>query len=140
MPSDHEPRGSALSPDQPPIAPDAMHPPNGSAAPPAPGQDIPAPASSPPAPPASVSPTAVSKLSGRPPRITKLGGAALPSTISAKICIDEAGQVTASTVLTELPARAATEIADALRTWRYAPYKVHGVARAACFVDSVRVP
>ena len=117
---------------------------NGSAAPPVPDQPPPASppppsAQPPPAPPASVSPTAVSKLAGRPPRVTKLPGAELPSTISAKICIDDTGQVTASTVLSELAPRTAAEIEDALHAWRYAPYKVHGVARAACFVESVRV-
>ena len=64
MPSDPEPRGSDLGPDKAPATPDATHPPNGSAAPPASGHDLPEPVSPPPpsppadsATPASVSPT-----------------------------------------------------------------------------------
>jgi serine/threonine protein kinase len=90
----------------------------------------------PPAPPEIVTPTA--KLSGRLPSAAKLGGGALPAIISARLCIDEAGQVTSSDVLTELPARAMAGIADALRTWHYAPYKVKGAARPACFIARVK--
>jgi hypothetical protein len=83
--------------------------------------------------------TAVSKLSGAPPSITKLGPAELPPEISAKLCIDEAGHVTSSGTLTTLPPQAGAEIVSALRTWQYTPYRVDGAARAACFVISFRV-
>lgn len=85
-----------------------------------------------------MSPAAVTRISGRSPSPTKIRGVELPSAISAKLCIDEAGQVTSPEVLTELPAATAAEIADALRSWRYTPYKVDGVARAACFIVTFR--
>jgi len=118
--------------------------PTGSATPlPAAGSAAPLPAAGsaaplPPASPASVSPTAVTRISGRSPSPTRIRGVEIPSAISAKLCIDEAGQVTSSEVLTELPVAAAAEIATALRSWRYTPYKVDGVARAACFITTFR--
>jgi serine/threonine protein kinase len=83
--------------------------------------------------------TAVSKLSGAPPSITKLSPADLPSEISARLCIDETGHVTSAGMLTMLPPAAGAEIVSALRTWQYTPYRVDGAARAACFGISFRV-
>jgi len=88
--------------------------------------------------PANVPQSAVSKISGRLPSASKLGPD-LPASISAKLCIDETGQVTSSEVLTTLQPRAAMDIADAQRAWRYAPYKVNGTARAACFIGTFRL-
>jgi hypothetical protein len=117
--------------------------PNDSAAESPPDAGAPTPPPTPPGPPGhspeSVSPMAVTRISGGSPRRAKLRGMDLPPSISAKLCIDEAGRVTSPEVLTQLPAPAAVEIADALRSWRYTPYKVDGVARAACFVVPVRV-
>jgi serine/threonine protein kinase len=128
--------GSAASPPAPDQAPVAPPPPAGSAAPlPA---TVPTAPSPPPTSPVSVSPAAVTQISGRLPNPTKIRGVELPSAISAKLCIDEAGQVTSSEVLTELPATTAAEIVAALRSWRYTPYKVDGVARAACFIMTFR--
>jgi len=110
---------------------------------PAPDQVTPTPAPPPTQPPllvhpAIVSPRAVSKLSGDPPNITKLPGEDIPQAISARLCIDETGQVVTSEVLTRLPSHTAVDVANALRSWRYAPYQVDGAARAACFIATIR--
>jgi eukaryotic-like serine/threonine-protein kinase len=137
-------------------APEAPRPANGSSAPPSPDQATPTPVP-PPSPdqatptpvpppqppprvrPAIVSPKAVSKLSGDPPNITKVHGEDIPQAISARLCIDEAGQVVTSEVLTRpLPAHTAVDIANALRSWRYTPYQVNGAAHAACFIATIR--
>jgi hypothetical protein len=47
--------------------------------------------------------------------------------------------VTSSGILTQIPPQAGAEVVSALRTWLYAPYRVDGAARAACFVISFRV-
>ena len=131
---------TAPEPGRPPPdrAPDSAAPTDGSVAPTPPDQATPTPAPPAPAPPAvrpaSVSPKAVVKLSGAIPRVGRPNSADLPAVISAKLCIDEAGQVMTSDVLTPMQPPAAAEILDVLRGWRYAPYKANGVARAACFV------
>jgi serine/threonine protein kinase len=83
-----------------------------------------------------VASTAVTRLWGEPPA---LAGPALPSKISAQLCIDEAGRVTAYEVLTSVDARTAAEISRALRSWRYAPYQAAGVARGVCFEIALAV-
>jgi hypothetical protein len=81
----------------------------------------------------------VSKRSGDPPSISHPGSAALPSAISAKLCIDEAGRVATVEILSRVPSDTAAEIVAALRTWRYAPYQVAGAPHAACFAVAFRV-
>jgi hypothetical protein len=76
--------------------------------------------------------SAVSKISGDPPDV-KLAGSELPPVMDARLCIDDEGRVTAARVLTSVDARAETEIATALQSWRYAPYQADGTAQAVCF-------
>jgi serine/threonine protein kinase len=97
-----------------------------------------------PLPPAPASPvivpsTAVTKLAGAPPSVASVDAAQLPPAISAKLCIDDVGHVTSSSILTPLAPNAGAEIMDALRTWQYTPYQPDGVARPACFVVQFRV-
>ncbi|TMQ19418.1 MAG: hypothetical protein E6J90_18275 [Deltaproteobacteria bacterium] len=83
--------------------------------------------------------TAVTRLSGAAPRVTASSDAELPPSISVRICIDETGRVTTAAVTTPVAAATATEITDALQTWRYAPYSSDGAPRAACFSLTFRV-
>jgi len=147
-PTDREPTPGSAAPRQPAAetpgkAADA--PPSGSQVPAPPGHGTPPPAPAPPdtapgAPtPPTVSSTAVARIAGVPPSISRLGPSELPPEISAKLCIDDAGHVTTAGTVTQLPADVGAEIVGALRTWQYAPYRVDGIARAACFVVSFRV-
>jgi hypothetical protein len=59
--------------------------------------------------------------------------------IAAKVCIDESGRVTSADMLSKLERHTASDFVDAIRTWKYAPYKQAGIATAACFAISFRV-
>jgi serine/threonine protein kinase len=89
--------------------------------------------------PVTVAPTAVTKLSGETPSLGIAKNSDVPPLVAAKVCIDPAGQVSSVNVLTKLDHHAMSDLADAMRGWRYAPYKQHGSALAACFVVSFRV-
>jgi len=81
----------------------------------------------------TISSTAVTRLSGAPPRVTALPNAEIPPEVTAKLCLDETGHISSAEILTPLDPGIATEIVEVLRTWIYAPYTVDGTARAACF-------
>jgi hypothetical protein len=86
-----------------------------------------------------VPPNAVTRLSGDTPSFTAFRGTELPAVVNAKVCIDLAGQVTSADVMTKIDHRAASDIAQALRAWVYAPYKTRaGAASGACFVVPMR--
>jgi serine/threonine protein kinase len=85
-----------------------------------------------------VPPTAVKKLSGDVPSISKFRNMELPPSLAAKVCIDETGKVSFAEMVTKLDRRVATELTDTLRSWRYATYVQNGVAIPACFVVTFR--
>lgn len=89
--------------------------------------------------PVTVPPSAVTKLSGTTPEIGKSKNIDLPSVVAAKVCIDATGRVTAADMITKIERRAAEDLAGAIRTWQYAPYKQSGVPTPACFAISFRV-
>ncbi len=89
--------------------------------------------------PIAVPPNAVTKLSGRSPRIVKLRYDELPEYIKSKVCIDTTGAVTSATLVTKLDGRAADDVPAALKTWRYAPYIKNGVAIPVCFAVGFRI-
>jgi len=109
--------------------------------------DKPAPVPAPPAPPPPPAMTApivvpaqqVQKLTGTTPNIEAFKNSDVPEMISAKLCIDPAGKVIDVSVLTKLDRQASGELAGALKTWSYAPYKRDGAAVNACFVVTLRV-
>jgi hypothetical protein len=109
---------------------------------PAPLPPTPPPVPPPPPPrptgPIIVPPGAVTKLSGNTPSIT-VKNTNLPPVVVAKLCIDTTGQVTSADVLTKIETRAATDLADELRAWRYSPYKQGSLAVAACFVVTFKM-
>ncbi len=86
-----------------------------------------------------VAPTAVTKLSGETPNLGIAKNVDVPPVVAAKVCIDPAGAVTSATIINKLEHHANADLVDAIRTWRYAPYKQHGSPLAACFVVSFRV-
>jgi len=100
----------------------------------------PAPAAPPkrPTAPVIVPPNVVKKLSGEPPSIAKFKNVELPSSLAAKVCIDETGKVTNADMVTKVTSRVAGDLTETLRTWRYAPHKVGGQAVPACFVVTFR--
>jgi hypothetical protein len=109
---------------------------------------VPAPTTAPPPKPAApmpkgpviVPPNAVTKLSGEPPSIDKFKNVELPSNLAAKLCIDETGRVSSVEMATKVERRVATDLTEALRTWRYAPYKYKGTTPiGACFIVPFRV-
>ena len=89
--------------------------------------------------PVTVAPNAVTKISGSLPNITKFARTELPSVAPAKLCIDTAGAVTSVDFMTKLDKRVAADLGDALRTWKYSPYREKGTAFSACFVVTVRM-
>ncbi len=89
--------------------------------------------------PITVPPSAVTKLSGTPPEINKSRNADLPPVVAAKVCIDVAGNVASADMLSKIERRAASDLVDAIRTWKYAPYKQSGIPTPACFAISFRV-
>jgi hypothetical protein len=59
----------------------------------------------------------------------------VPRSLAAKICINETGAVTNVQVL-KLTGEVAAAFAQAIRGWRYTPYRDGGVPTPACFVNS----
>ncbi len=89
--------------------------------------------------PVVVPPSAVTKLSGLTPTIGKTKRAEVPPVVAAKVCIDLTGRVASVAMLSKLERLTSVDLGHAIKTWRYAPYKVGGVAVSACFVVSFRV-
>ena len=58
-----------------------------------------------------------------------LPGGALPAALA----------VSSVTMLTKLERHTIADLSDALKTWRYTPYKLAGVATPACFAVSFKV-
>jgi hypothetical protein len=87
-----------------------------------------------------VPPNAVKRTSGALPTIKAVvrPGTVIPKSLAAKICIDQRGAVTNVQVL-KATGEVATAFADAIRGWRYTPYKAGGVATPACFVNSFQL-
>jgi hypothetical protein len=87
-----------------------------------------------------VPPNAVKRTSGALPTIKAVvrPGTAIPKSLAAKICIDQRGAVTNVQVL-KATGEVASAFADAIRGWRYTPYKAGGVATPACFVNSFQL-
>lgn len=90
--------------------------------------------------PVTIPPSKVTKLSGDVPELAKTRHAEIPPVVAAKLCIDHTGAVTSADLITKLEARAALEMVQTLRNWRYTPYKPAGssVPTAACFAVSFR--
>jgi hypothetical protein len=139
-------QGSALPAAPPPETVEAVAKPEEAPAPMPLGSVTPTPIPAPPpAPPpmivgpVSVAPSAVAKLSGPTPNVTKFTDTVLPDRISAKLCIDDVGRVKTAELLTPVASDPASEILGALREWRYAPYKLDGAAHAACFAVAFRL-
>jgi len=127
--------GSAAPPaagETPPAGP-AMPP---SAAPPPAAPATPAPATA--AAPITVPSSAVTRIAGAALRITAPASASLPATISALLCIDDAGRVVSVKLQTPLDADLAGQITAALRAWEYAPYTAGGAPRPVCFLTGFR--
>ncbi len=88
---------------------------------------------------AMIRPDKVTRLSGEVPYLSAAARAtALPPMLSAKLCIDTAGRVTAATVITKVEPAAAAELANAMHAWRYSAYVANGTATPACFAVSMR--
>jgi hypothetical protein len=92
-----------------------------------------------PAGPLLVAPTAVTRLGGQTPSISRTRNSDIPPIVAAKVCIDAGGKVMTADLITKMDRRAQAELVDAIRTWTYAPYKKNGTAWPACFVVSFRV-
>jgi hypothetical protein len=88
--------------------------------------------------PITIPASAVKRIAGARPRIAPPAGAVLPATITAKLCIDDAGRITTAEVVTPLDADLAAQITGALRAWQYAPYQVGGAAQPVCFQVAFR--
>ncbi|MBA3395740.1 MAG: protein kinase [Deltaproteobacteria bacterium] len=89
--------------------------------------------------PVVVPPSAVTKLSGLTPTIGKTKRAEVPPVVAAKVCIDPTGKVSSVAMITKLERLTSVDLSHAIKTWRYAPHQVGGVAVSACFVVSFRV-
>ncbi|MFN0249560.1 MAG: protein kinase domain-containing protein [Kofleriaceae bacterium] len=90
--------------------------------------------------PMTIPPSKVSKLSGAMPELSKTRHGEIPPVVAAKLCIDHTGAVTSTDLITKLEARAALEMTQKLKSWRYTPYKPQGspTPAAACFAVSFR--
>jgi eukaryotic-like serine/threonine-protein kinase len=88
--------------------------------------------------PVVVPPSAVSRTSGSMPSLRTRDDKDLPAQISAKVCIDTGGGVASATILSKIPDDLKGKLTEAIRGWRYTPYKDGGVAVPACFVASFR--
>ena len=82
---------------------------------------------------------AVTRIGGKTPVIGESRYDEVPPVISAKICIDTAGRVTAVDVLTKLEAEMERALANTLEGWTYAPYRLNGAAVPVCFAVSLHV-
>ena len=148
-----EPQRPALPSPQPVAEPPPLVPPQ----PPPLAQPAPAPSPPPPTPvvtplpapvvpappahggpPPVIAPNAVTRIGGDPVSFTAFRGTEMPAIVSAKLCIDQSGHVTSADVMTKIERRAAQDIAAALQTWTYAPYRHAGAASPACFVVAMR--
>jgi cell wall-associated NlpC family hydrolase len=108
-----------------------------------PAVPVPAPAPAPagtaaPAEPLTVAPNAVAKISGTVPNIVR-ATRDLPPVAAAKLCIDATGAVTSVDFISKLDHRVATDLGDALKSWRYQPYKHGGTPVSACFAVTLRL-
>ena len=83
-----------------------------------------------------VRPNAVTKLSGDTPNISSRGD--VPPVVAAKVCIDISGRVSSVEMITKLERHAAEDLTDAIKTWRYAPYRDGGSTIPACFSLTLR--
>ncbi len=83
--------------------------------------------------PVTVPPNAVKKRSGGLPRLPTTREDVPNGRASAKLCIDTKGRVDSATVYTQMHPRAKSKLRDALKKWRYKPYKQGGKAVPACF-------
>ncbi len=88
--------------------------------------------------PLTVPPNKVTKLSGEVPHLSVGKTSDIPAMVAAKLCIDVAGKVTSVDILTKLERHAASDLIDAMRAWRYAPYKDAGAPASACFVATLK--
>lgn len=86
-----------------------------------------------------IRPDAVSRVAGELPRLANSTASRLPTTIAAKLCIDSGGRVTSSHVLSRVDDDITETIGNALRTWRYTPYRSGGTPSPACFVVTFRI-
>ncbi|CAN5708700.1 hypothetical protein BH11MYX3_BH11MYX3_31760 [soil metagenome] len=128
----------------PPTTPQITRPVVPTQAPPPTAKPVPPTTTPPPAPaaprgPITVPPSAVTKLSGTPPEINKSKNFDLPPVVAAKVCIDIGGTVSSAEMLTKIERRAASDLVEAIRSWKYAPYKQSGIPTSACFAISFRV-
>jgi serine/threonine protein kinase len=89
--------------------------------------------------PLMVAPNAVKRVSGETPTLGASKPQNMPPVVSSKVCIDTSGAVTGVEILTKLERHTTSDLAAAIKTWRYAPYKQDGAAAAACFSVNFRV-
>ena len=146
--SSPSPSPTPTPPATPPATPPTVQTPPPSTAVPAPAPAIAKPAPAPTAPPAApriggpvtIPPSKVTKLSGEVPELSKTRHAEIPPVVAAKLCIDHTGVVTSADLITKLEARAALEMVQTLKNWRYTPYKPQNspTPAAACFAVSFR--
>jgi eukaryotic-like serine/threonine-protein kinase len=88
--------------------------------------------------PAAVGASAVKRLSGNAPNLRAERMDDLPKVISAKLCIDTSGKVTSVNIIQQIDGRFVKELQTTMKGWKYAPYKLGGVAKPACFVVPMR--
>ncbi|MEZ4402956.1 MAG: protein kinase [Kofleriaceae bacterium] len=88
--------------------------------------------------PVVVPPNAVRRTAGDLPRITTIArpGQTVPSSVSAKICIDTSGGVTSASVINKVSDDVGAKLTQAIRSWRFTTYKQNGIAVPACFVNT----
>ena len=89
--------------------------------------------------PVPVAASAVKRISGDAPNLRTVRMDDLPKVISAKMCIDPSGTVSSVNIMQQIDGRFVKDLQSTLKKWKYAPYKVSGVARAACFVLPMRI-
>ena len=131
------PIGTVAKPDQPPELPPA--PPVTPPAPPVTPPPVTKPTVVPQTGPLMVAPNAVKRVSGETPTLGASKPQNMPPVVSSKVCIDTAGAVTSVEILTKLERHTTSDLAAAIKAWRYAPYKQDGAAAAACFSVNFRV-
>jgi serine/threonine protein kinase len=91
-------------------------------------------------PPPVVPPNAVKRTSGELPRLTTItrpgDDSPVPSSVSAKICVDANGGVTSVSLLNKLSGDLSSKLSSSIKGWRFTPYKVNGKPSPACFVNT----
>jgi serine/threonine-protein kinase len=81
---------------------------------------------------------AVKKISGELPTLKSSGGAT-SGQVMAKVCIGESGKVS-SVEIKKSPPGVSTDLAAAIKTWKYAPYKnPDGDVTPVCFLYNVKI-